>query len=159
MLLLRKISNMNVLSHPGLCCGESAECSEASGDEGANSPLRDMPGRAGGSEEQAEQAERPLKSCWELASIMQFIIIYKSHLKIVRDIDMKELEAELCSPRASSSPLLATLHVALLKGTQLSRTPLGDDTWDLWLAKWVRRNARTKETNFPVPLLSDCPLR
>jgi hypothetical protein len=144
---------------PGLCCGESADCSEASDDERASSPLRDMPGRADTKGENEEKEERPLRSCWELASIMQFITIYKQHLKIVRDIDMKELEAELCSPHATTSALLASLHIALLKGTQLSRTPLAEDTWDMWLAKWVRRNARTRETNFPVPLLADCPLK
>ncbi|KAK0647735.1 Reticulocyte-binding protein 2-like protein a [Lasiodiplodia hormozganensis] len=81
-----------------------------------------MPARKRGRQE-VEQEEQPrkqeptklekLRNTWEFASLVQYIYIFGSVVKIDEDIDVDELEAECLKP--TSSEKLAQIGLALLK--------------------------------------------
>ncbi|GAQ85252.1 hypothetical protein KFL_002260080 [Klebsormidium nitens] len=68
-----------------------------------------------------------LRCMWELASILNFLNVYKDILNIPIAFDATELESALLEPLAPS--LLKDLHIALLKGVPPVPKNLDRSTW------------------------------
>lgn len=94
-----------------MCCAPSAECSDAE-DQGTGEDDKTL----------AVVLGRELGDCWEVASIVHFFSIFKRRLGLMCEVDGCELERELASKRAVYSPLLASLHMCLLRGLRLSQS-------------------------------------
>ena len=87
-------------------------------------------------------SEVPLRESWELAAIYNFFSSFGANVDVDPEgLDLAELESDLCRPDASSSALLANLHLPLLrsamKGLRIAKQPLGPDNWAIGLSKYV----------------------
>jgi hypothetical protein len=86
-------------------------------------------------------SEVPLRESWELAAIYNFFSSFGVYVDVDADgLDLAELESDLCRPDASSSALLANLHLPLLKsamkGLRIAKQPLSSENWAIGLAKY-----------------------
>ena len=85
-------------------------------------------------------SEFPLRNSWELAAIYHFFVAFGASVDVDADgFDLAELEYDLCRPDASTSALLANLHLPLLKSTmkgiRIAKQPLSPENWSIGLSK------------------------
>eukprot|EP00252_Welwitschia_mirabilis_P008418 TRINITY_DN2023_c0_g1_i1.p1 TRINITY_DN2023_c0_g1~~TRINITY_DN2023_c0_g1_i1.p1 ORF type:complete len:815 (+),score=225.17 TRINITY_DN2023_c0_g1_i1:393-2837(+) len=72
-----------------------------------------------------------LRSMWQLASILNFLHVFRPVLKITLEFSAEELETALITPNNT----LSHLHIQLLKGIPPVSKTLGSETWVSVLCK------------------------
>lgn len=76
-----------------------------------------------------------LRSMWELASILNFLHVFRPVLKITAEFSAEELESALLTPNST----LSDIHIPLLKGIPpVIRMACGHDTWVTVLCRKLR---------------------
>jgi hypothetical protein len=106
-----------------------------------------------------------LSSCWELASVVHFLGVFGVDLALTdasQPLSLSALSGALCAANAAEDRILANLHIALLTGTNLTRSvPLDEHWWPAWLAKWAKRRntSATEREGKGLAFFEGCGLR
>lgn len=90
------------------------------------------------SDEQVEADLDEIRNMWEMASIHDFLRLFKPQLKISRDVGPDELEHVLITSPGDGG-LLADIHMDLMKGTS-PKNPISVANWITHLANKIKHH-------------------
>nr|GMC74332.1 DDT domain-containing protein DDR4-like [Ipomoea batatas] len=104
----------------------------------ASSPIQQNPGESKNTANKPEASQLPrwkLRSMWQLASILNFLNIFRPLLNIKVEFSVEEFETALIMPNST----LADIHMPLLKAIPpVTRVALGYNTWVTVLCRKLR---------------------
>lgn len=101
------------------------------------------------SQEEIDSDLKEIKSMWEMAAIVDFLVKFREELRLSVEVGPSELEHVLVCSNGDGG-LLASVHIELMKGIS-SKNQVSESNWQCQLANKIRYHWRSLSDKTPCP--------